>query len=91
MNGTLLHLFTALHAQETLPGTTFPFRTRLTGIYWPIDYLLDVLIGFFWQAVDGSHPTASLVGLYFAGQHASVVTTLLVDSYRATQRTLLSR
>ena len=91
INGTLLHRFTALHVKGTLPGTNAPFRDRLTGIYWPIDYLPNVLIRFFWQAVDGSHPIASLVCLYFAGQHASVVATLPIDSYRTTQRTLLSR
>lgn len=82
LNGTLLILFKALHVTGSLPGTKVAIKTSFTGIYWPIDYLLDVLILFFWQAVDGSHPSTSLFGLYFAGQHVAVITTLYIDSYK---------
>ena len=82
INGTLNLLFDALHTTGILPGTQTPIKTSFTGIYFPIDYLLDVLILFFWQAVDGSHPTTSLFGLYFASQHVSVITTLYMDTYR---------
>ena len=85
VDGTLLRLLNALHGRKPfiMPGTTAePLRTSITGVYWPIDYLLNMLILFFWEAVDGSHPTTSAVALYFAGQHLSIVTLLYVDSLR---------
>ncbi|PVH77051.1 hypothetical protein DL98DRAFT_464083 [Cadophora sp. DSE1049] len=82
LNGTLSILFGSLHVTGTLPGGELPLKTSLTGIYWPLDYLLNMLIVFFWQAVDGSHPSTSLFGLYFAGQHLAVIVTLYVDSYK---------
>jgi len=84
LNGTLHHLFRALHITGTLPGTaSTPLKTTFTGIYWPIDYLLDVLVLFFYQAVDGSHPGTSLFGLYFATQYVPVIVSLYVDGFRA--------
>lgn len=85
VDGTLFRLLDALHGGKPfiMPGTTAePLRTSITGVYWPIDYLLNMLILFFWQAVDGSHPTTSAVALYFAGQHLSLLTLLYVDSLR---------
>ncbi|KAH7383547.1 hypothetical protein BKA64DRAFT_760312 [Cadophora sp. MPI-SDFR-AT-0126] len=82
LNGTLLILFRSLHVTGTLPGGELPLKSSLTGIYWPVDYLLNMLIVFFWQAVDGSHPSTSLFGLYFAGQHLAIIVTLYVDSYK---------
>lgn len=86
LNGTLLILLKALHVTGVLPDTKIPIKTQLTGIYWPVDYLLDVLILFFWQAVDGSHPSTSIFGLYFAGQHTAVIATLYIDSYKRPAR-----
>ncbi|KAH9222512.1 hypothetical protein DL95DRAFT_454518 [Leptodontidium sp. 2 PMI_412] len=83
LNGALSILFRSLHVTGTLPGGQLPLKTSLTGIYWPLDYLLDMLIVFFWQAVDGSHPTTSLFSLYFAGQHIAVIVTMYVDSYKS--------
>ncbi|EAW19763.1 uncharacterized protein NFIA_093830 [Aspergillus fischeri NRRL 181] len=87
LDGSLSHLLTALHGSKPylLPGTESPLRTRITGIYWPIDYLLDVLIVFFWEAVDGSHPATSAVGIYFLAQYFSVLTGVYVDSLRLGQ------
>lgn len=87
LDGSLSHLLTALHGSKpyVLPGTESPLRTRITGIYWPIDYLLDVLIVFFWEAVDGSHPATSAVGIYFLAQYFSVLTGVYVDSLRLGQ------
>lgn len=82
LNGSLAILFQSLHVTGTLPGGQLPLKTSLTGIYWPLDYLLDMLIVFFWQSVDGSHPSTSLFGLYFAGQHIAVIAALYVDSYK---------
>lgn len=83
LNGTLAILFTALHRTGALPGTNATIRTRYTGIYWPLDYLLEVLVLFFWQAVDGSHPPTTLFALYFAGQHIAVIATMYIDSSRS--------
>lgn len=83
-DGTLTHLLHAMHSKDgyILPGTDSFLRTSITGIYWPIDYLLDILIVFFWEAVDGSHPTTSAIGIYFLSQFLSVFTGLYVDSLR---------
>ncbi|KAL9030779.1 MAG: hypothetical protein Q9196_001129 [Gyalolechia fulgens] len=84
IDGTLVRLLTALHGGKPyfLSGTTERLKTNITGLYWPVDYLLNLLILFFWEAVDGSHPTTSLVAVYFAGQHLSMVVAQYVDSYR---------
>ncbi|KAH7330450.1 hypothetical protein BKA65DRAFT_539587 [Rhexocercosporidium sp. MPI-PUGE-AT-0058] len=83
LNGTLSILFRSLHVTGTLLGSELPLKTRITGIYWPLDYLLDMLIAFFWQAVDGSHPSTSLFALYFAAQHIAVIVSMYVDSYKS--------
>lgn len=90
LDGTLRRLFTALHhdQQHTMSGTNEPLLRTITGIYWPIDYLLDVLILFFWEAADGSHPSTTLVALYFVGQHLSIAIVLYIDSLRSGNRKL---
>ncbi|KAI4215443.1 MAG: hypothetical protein LQ349_009155 [Xanthoria aureola] len=44
LDGTLKRLFTALHhdQQHLMSGTNEPLLRTITGIYWPIDYLLDL-------------------------------------------------
>lgn len=85
VDGTLTALLSALHSSDAyiLPGTDQALKTRITGIYWPIDYLLNVLVVFFWEAVDGSHPTASAIGLYFLAQYFSILTIFLTEGVRA--------
>ena len=85
IDGTLILLFRALHGSKTnlLPGTTSLLKTTITGIRWPIDYLLNVLIVFFWQAVDGSHPSTSVIGIYFLGQYFSILTSFYINSWRS--------
>jgi hypothetical protein len=84
-DGTLVHLFYALHGVDEyiLPGAKAALRTSFTGIYWPIDYLLDVLLIFFWEAVDGSHPATSAIGIYFLGQLFPILVAFYMDSFRA--------
>jgi len=72
IDGTLTRLLTALQQE----------RISIIGIY-PIDLLLQVLILFFWEAVDGSHPSTTAVAIYFAGQHLSIISALYINSYRA--------
>ena len=85
IDGTLIRLLKAIHGREPfiMPGTTLePLKTSITGVYWPIDYILNILIIFFWEAVDGSHPTTSAVAFYFAGQHLSLVTLMYGNSLK---------
>jgi hypothetical protein len=84
LDGTVPSIFAALHSSEpyVLPGTNSVLQTRITGIYWPIDYLLNVLVVFFWEAVDGSHPAASAIGIYFLIQYFAILTMLLVEQSR---------
>jgi hypothetical protein len=85
LDGTLRRLFVALHGEQPflLPGTKYALKTKITGIRYPIDYLLDVLILFFWQAVDGSHPSTSVIGIYFLTQYFSTLTGFYIDSFRS--------
>ncbi|KAI9164133.1 Epoxide hydrolase aurD [Paramyrothecium foliicola] len=84
-DGTLLHLLRALHGADEylLPGTKSLLKKSFTGIYWPVDYLLDILVVFFWEAVDGSHPAASALGIYFLAQFLPVLVAFYVDNTRA--------
>lgn len=84
IDGSLSQLLNALHGEKLyiFPGTNSALKTYITGIYWPLDYLLNVLVVFFWEAVDGSHPTTSVIGIYFLGQYISILMTLYIDSSR---------
>ena len=87
-DGTLVHLFYALHGADEyiLRGAkAAALRKSFTGIYWPIDYLLDVLVIFFWEAVDGSHPATSAIGIYFLGQLFPILIAFYMDNLRARQ------
>ncbi|OJD31027.1 flavin-containing monooxygenase 1 [Diplodia corticola] len=82
-DGTLGYILTAVFSDKQpflLPGTDRePLIKNMTGI-WPLDRLLAVLVLFFWQAADGSHPTTSAVGLYFAAQHLGLVVNMHLGS-----------
>ncbi|KAF2726643.1 hypothetical protein EJ04DRAFT_598620 [Polyplosphaeria fusca] len=84
LDGSMQHLLRALHGPEDyiLPGTQTHLRQVFTGIYWPIDYLLDVLVIFFWEVADGSHPATSVIGIYFLGQLLCVLVNIYLDSLR---------
>lgn len=84
-DGSLVLLFHALHGADEyiLPGANAALRKSFTGIFWPIDYLLDVLVIFFWEGVDGSHPAASAIGIYFLGQLFPILVAFYMDSFRA--------
>ncbi|KAI1136391.1 hypothetical protein F5Y05DRAFT_107433 [Hypoxylon sp. FL0543] len=83
-DGSLFRLYTALHGNDSyiLPVTDYALKTSFTGIYWPIDYLLDVLVIFFWESVDGSHPDSSAIGAYFLGQFFPILVTFYVNHLR---------
>jgi hypothetical protein len=84
LDGTLMRLLQALHGEKPfiLPGTNSSLKTRITGIRYPIDYLINVLVIFFWQAVDGSHPSTSIIGIYFLTQYYSILTSFYINSFR---------
>ena len=91
IDGTLLHLFHALHGAKDyiLPDTTSLLHRNFTGIYWPIDYLLNILIVFFWEAVDGSHPATSAIGIYFLSQLFPILVAFYTEYFRRRQQQAL--
>ncbi|KAI9785097.1 MAG: hypothetical protein M1816_000508 [Peltula sp. TS41687] len=64
-----------------IPRTEEPMRLRYTGIP-PIDYWLTIMVLFFWEALDGSHPDTSLSGVYFLGQLISIWALLWMEGLR---------
>lgn len=83
LNGTFGKLLVALFGGPyLLPGTDIVMSTKFTGNYWPTDMLFDVMVVFFWEVVDGSHPRTSAIGLYFIGQVLPVTAGMYVDTYR---------
>lgn len=82
-DGTLANLLSALHGDTPyqLPGTTASLKSSFTG-FPPVDYLLRILVVFFWEVADGSHPSSSAIGLYFLGQYFSILVAFYVDSLR---------
>ncbi|XXH00676.1 hypothetical protein Hte_007026 [Hypoxylon texense] len=92
LDGTLHHMFPALYGsgKYTLPGTPFDLRTSFTGIYYPVDYLLRILVLFFYEAVDGSHPTTSAIGIYFLGQYLGCLVTMYTDALRGPKSRFLT-
>lgn len=76
-------LLNAAMADEhyTLPGTSHRPLRVYSGIP-PLDYLARVLVLFFWEAIDGSHPKTSAAGIYMAGQMAPVIVTQYLDALR---------
>ena len=94
LDGTLRHLVNALHSQEgepyILPGSGHPIREKFTGIY-PIDYLLKASVIFFWEAVNGLHPPASMNGMFYISQLCSIILVFYLNSSREGQKVSLIR
>jgi hypothetical protein len=70
-----------MDGEYTLPGTKYTLRDSFCGI-GPLDYLARVLVVFFWEAIDGSHPKTSAAGIYMAGQMAPVIVAQYLDGLR---------
>ncbi|KAJ5307078.1 hypothetical protein N7508_006093 [Penicillium antarcticum] len=90
-NGTLdrmLHIRGA--AVPCIPGTHEPLRLRFTGIA-PIDYWCTIMVLFFWEAVDGSHPATSMNGIYFLGQLVGIWTLVWVEGIRRGERHMVAK
>ncbi|ORY03479.1 hypothetical protein BCR34DRAFT_492387 [Clohesyomyces aquaticus] len=88
IDGTLGHMLAIRGAKIPLiPGTHEPLRLHFTGIP-PIDYWYTIMVLFFWEAVDGSHPATSLTGIYFLGQLVAVWTLIYVEGNRISNQGL---
>ena len=87
LNGSLSRLLAVQNGSGPTPYQLFssPYRllSSITGIYWPLDWNLTFMIVFFWETVDGTHPLASVVGIYFLGQYVSLIMVMWVNGYRA--------
>lgn len=70
---------------RVLPGTNEPLKTSYTGIQW-IDYELTVLTLCFWEMVDGSLPSASLLCFHFVGQIAAGWGLFMLEALRSGNR-----
>ena len=64
-----------------LPGTTVPFRSVYTGIP-QFDGFLVTVNSFFWQVLDGSHPTYALHSFRFGGQVIALWSLVMLDGMR---------
>ncbi|KAL2834226.1 hypothetical protein BDW59DRAFT_168571 [Aspergillus cavernicola] len=71
-----------------LPGTQSVLRGTYTGIK-PVDHILNILILFWFEAVDGSHPTASAISLYFLGQLLPCIIFAYLNGLRGNKPSLL--
>jgi hypothetical protein len=82
VDGTLAHLLSALHgpSQYRFPGTKIHLNSFTRVL--PVDYFLSILVVFFWEVADGSHPASSAIGLYFLGQFFSIVTIVYLEHLR---------
>ncbi|KAK2039671.1 hypothetical protein LZ31DRAFT_558551 [Colletotrichum somersetense] len=91
LDGSMRHLVPVLlgRADYVLPGTSTPLRQTFTGVYWPVDFILRVLVVFFYEAVDGSHPATSAIGIYFLGQYLGCLVVMYTDSLRGTKPSVL--
>lgn len=93
LDGTISHLLDAMHGGRPymLPGTNDVLRESFTGIPFPIDYLLKILVVFFWEAVDGSRPGTSAIGIYFLGQLFPIIILIYLDALREGNVTAMKR
>lgn len=77
------------HGPHVLPYTDkAPLRKQYTGIEL-VDYQLTVLVLFFYNMVDGSHPNACLQAYHFGGQIISGWSLLVLESLRWGNRSRL--
>ncbi|KAH0433747.1 hypothetical protein CcaCcLH18_05734 [Colletotrichum camelliae] len=91
LDGTMQHLLPVLLGTEEyiLPGTSHALLGSFTGWYWPVDYILRILVVFFFEAVDGSHPCTSTIGIYFLGQYLGCLVVMYTDSLRGSRPSFL--
>lgn len=71
-----------------LPGTHFALRKTFTGIP-PVDFIIRMLVLFWWETIDGSHPTTSAIGLYFLGQLLPCIVVTYLNALRGNKPSLV--
>ncbi|PYI35937.1 hypothetical protein BP00DRAFT_387706 [Aspergillus indologenus CBS 114.80] len=91
LDGSTTLLLRALDGSKPyiLPGTEATLRRTFTGIRYPLDCTLSILIAFWYEAVDGSHPAASAVSLYFLGQLLPCIVIAYVNGVRGERPSLV--
>ncbi|OJJ96410.1 hypothetical protein ASPACDRAFT_1890833 [Aspergillus aculeatus ATCC 16872] len=91
LDGSTALLLRALDGSKPyiLPGTEATLRRNFTGIRYPLDCTLSVLVAFWYEAIDGSHPAASAVSLYFLGQLLPCIVIAYVNGLRGQKPSLL--
>ncbi|KAI4601740.1 hypothetical protein KJ359_010604 [Pestalotiopsis sp. 9143b] len=82
-DGTVSHLLVVLHgpSEYVLPGSSATLRSTFTHIF-PVDYLLRMLVIFFWEPAYGRLPATSATGVYFLGQVFPIMTAVCLDGVR---------
>lgn len=71
-----------------LPGTDSILTSTFTG-FKPLDYILRLLVLFWWETLDGSHPDTSAIGLYFLGQLLPCIVIVYLDALRGEKPSLV--
>jgi hypothetical protein len=77
--GRMLAIFNA--DVPVLTGTDVPVKTHFTG-FPPLDNWIVFMIVFFWEALNGSHPSLVIEGLYFFGQVTAMWTLMCLEGNR---------
>ncbi|KAB8261638.1 hypothetical protein BDV32DRAFT_32678 [Aspergillus pseudonomiae] len=72
-----------------LPGTQVPLQRTFTGIRIPIDHIISTLVVFWYEVVDGSHPSSTAVALYFLGQLLPCLVIAYTNAQRGSKSSLV--
>ncbi|GKZ33987.1 hypothetical protein AbraIFM66950_004118 [Aspergillus brasiliensis] len=72
-----------------LPGTQVLLQRTFTGIRIPIDHIISTLVVFWYEAVDGSHPSSTAVALYFLGQLLPCLVIIYTNAQRGSKPSLV--
>ncbi|KAL3468955.1 hypothetical protein BJX99DRAFT_268818 [Aspergillus californicus] len=71
-----------------LPGTQSALRKSFTG-FQAFDDIIRMLVLFWWETLDGSHPTTSTIGLYFLGQALPCILIVYLNALRGEKPSLV--
>lgn len=72
-----------------LPGSKALLQRTFSGIRYPFDHIISILVVFWYEVVDGSHPASTAVALYFLGQLLPGILLIYTNSQRGTKVSLL--
>ncbi|KAH8433862.1 uncharacterized protein LDX57_011499 [Aspergillus melleus] len=71
-----------------LPGTHSALHKTFTGLP-PVDFIISMLVLFWWETIDGSHPATSAIGLYFLGQLLPCIVITYLNALRGNKPSLV--